>query len=128
MHDAPTLQTPHGVAAAHAHAPDLPIQPLRQHDAEGVLTDRGDLASPGYGVENRHAARHPLDKRLRDWTVDGDEALLPVTAPGAEGAVDDIAGIGQQDQALRILVQPAHRKYPGMVSHEVDDVFRHVTV
>src|SRR3546814_12038970 len=44
---------------------------------------------------------------------------------GAQDGVDDVAVAGQQDQAFRILVQPADREDPPLVADEIDAVAHH---
>ena len=51
-----------------------------------------------------------------------DDVLLLVVVLGAQHLVDDVAVVGEQDQALGVLVEPADREDALGVVDEVDDV------
>src|SRR5208283_4544857 len=59
---------------------------------------------------------------IRDRTIYGDDVLFFVIIFGAQQFIDNIAVVGQQNQAFRILVQSAYGENPSAVADEVDDV------
>ena len=60
--------------------------------------------------------------------LDGHEVFLLVAVLDAQDLVDDVAVVGQQDQALGVLVEPADREDALAVADEVDDVAGHVAL
>ena len=100
----------HLVAEERAHAADLAVQALRQHDAEGRGADAPHFARLGDRAEDAHAARHAVEKDLGHRPVDRDDVFLLVLVLAAQDLVDDVAVVGQQDQPFGVLVEPADRK------------------
>jgi hypothetical protein len=122
VHDAHALEHLDLVAERLAHATDLAVEPLRQNDPEHLGPDREDAARPGGRVGQAHAGAHGGDELGRDRAIDRDHVLLLVVVLGAQHLVDDVAVVGQQDQPLRVLVEPPDREDPLGVIDEVDDV------
>src|SRR3546814_813819 len=74
---------------------------------------------------HRYAARHAAQEFVGDRVVHAHQVFLLQLVFGAQDGVDDVAVAGQQDQAFRILVQPADREDPPLVADEIDDVALH---
>ena len=72
--------------------------------------------------ESRTPAAIPVDELGRDRAIDRDDVLLLVVVLGAQHLVDDVAVVGEQDQPLGVLVEPADREHALGVVDEVDDV------
>ena len=111
-----------------AHAPDLPVQTLRQDDPERVLGHGLDPARVRDRVEDRYARRHSAQELRRERPVDGYDVFLLVLVLRSQDRVDDVAVIGQEDQAFRVLVQPADGEQPLRMADEIDDVVLYGTV
>jgi hypothetical protein len=63
-----------------------------------------------------------LQRQVGDRPLHGDEVFLLVIVLHAQDFVDDVAVVGQQDQAFGILVQAPDRKDPLAVADQIDDV------
>jgi hypothetical protein len=100
VHDPHALQAPHPVVEVLAHAADLTVEALRQHDTERIASDLGDTARIGHRLEDRYAAGHARQELMRQRPVDRDDVFLLVLVLGTEHAIDDVAVVGQQDQAF----------------------------
>ena len=62
-----------------------------------------------------------------DWPVHLDDVFLLVLVLGTQDLVDDVAIVGQQDQPLRVLVEPPDREDTLPVPDEIDDVAADLT-
>src|SRR5450631_2324352 len=122
VHDAHPLQAPDLVTERRAHAPDLAVETLRQHDAEALLVDALDPAGQRQLSHDAHAACDHIQRQLRDRPLHGDDVLLLVVVLSPQDLVDDVAVVGQQDQALGILIEAPYGKYPFLVPDKFDDV------
>src|ERR1700678_4297623 len=122
VHDAHALQAPSFVAQSGAHAADLAIQSLGENHAEGFLIDAADFAGFGELAHDFDAARHHLQRKIGDRTIHGHDVFLLMIVLGTQYLVDDVAVVGQQDQTLRVLVQPSNRKDALGIPHQIDDV------
>jgi hypothetical protein len=128
VHDAHALQPSHRVIEVFAHAADLAIEPLGQHDAKRVAPDLRDLARIRHRAEDRHTRCHAVEEILRQRSIDRDDVFLFVLVLRAQHAVDDVAVVRQQDQPLGILVEAPDRKDALAMPDEVHDVVRHLAV
>ena len=63
-----------------------------------------------------------LSDKIRDRPIHRHHVFLLVLVLGAQDFVDDVAVVGEQDQAFGVLVQPADRKDSLAVADELDDV------
>lgn len=122
IHDAYPLELGHLIAQVFAHASNLTIKPLGEDNAESSFVYLIYLARLGDGAQNRHALAHALQETGVDGLVNGYNVLLLVLVTSAEDFVDDISVVGQEDESLRGLVQPANRKKPLGVIDEINDV------
>ena len=122
MHDADALQSDHVVPEVLAHPTDLPVQPLRQDDAELTRPGLLDLAPARDGPENGHAPGHVLDEGPSDGPVHGDVVLLFMVVAGPQDLVDDVPVTGQENEPLTRLVEATHRENALLVADGVDDV------
>ena len=109
-------------AERRAHAADLSVQTLRQHDAKRRLSRARDDAGLCFLAADPDARGHHRQKRVRDRGLDRDGVFLFVAVLDTKDLVHDVAVVGQEDQALRVLVEPPDRKNPLAVPDEVDDV------
>src|SRR5262249_39588949 len=99
VHDSHAHEPPHAHAQHLAHAPDLPVAPLREDEAEHArgesLRHRGQRLA---AVEPDPSAHAP-ERAVRDGAVDLDHILLLVTVTRAQDRVHELAAVREQDQA-----------------------------
>ncbi len=98
--DPDPLQAPHLIVEDLAHAADLSVETLCQDDAEDIAAFGANHAGLGQCVQNLNARTHALDEIRRQRPIHRDDVLLLVIVLGPQNLVDDIAIVGQQDQAL----------------------------
>ena len=124
MHDAHPLQPDHLVAEHCAHSPDLPVEPLREHNAEhsaraGLCCDPARLC---YGVAKVYAAGHVLQELVSQRQVQRYKVFFLMFEIGMDDPVDDRSIIGKQDQSFRFFVEPPHRQQLLFRAHCIYDV------
>lgn len=122
MHDPDPGQSDNIISERFTHPADLPVQSLGQHNAECPASLRDDLARQGHGIEYGYARHHGPDKIIRDGTVDFDPVFFLVTIASAQDFINNIAIVGQKNQAFRIPVESADREDPLGVPEEIDDI------
>src|SRR6187431_2812125 len=110
VHDADADETLHAPAERGAHAADLAIDSLRQHDAEAIRTGArhgGRLRLLG---SDANAPTHHREEGVCDIGLDRHQVLLLVTALDAQDFVDDVAVVREEDESLGVLVETTDRK------------------
>ena len=95
---------------------------MREDDSKRRLIDTADFAGHGQFPHDLHAARHHLQRQIGDRPIYADDVFFLVIVFRTQDLVDDVAVVGQQDQALGILVQPANGEYPLGMADQVDDI------
>jgi len=110
------------VAQVVAHAPDLPVEALSEHDAEGLPPDFFHLTLFGHGAQDGNALAHPPDKGSVDGLIDGYDIFFFVLVLLAQDFVDDVAVVGQKNQPGGSFVEAADVEDALRVVEEVDDV------
>lgn len=105
-----------------AHAPDLPVQSLRQNNAKHAIIHAADPAGLGALAENAHAAGHAREESFRHRLVDGHDVFFFVIVLGTQDHIHDVAVVRKQDQPLGVLVQPPDRENPLGMANEIDNV------
>lgn len=118
MHYPYALQAGDFVSQHLTHAPDLPVQALIQHNAEGVRADFIDDAAPGHHAENGNAFAHLPDKFVRDVLIYGYDIFFVVLVARPQDFVDDVAVVGEQDEAFRVFVEAPDREHASAVIGE----------
>lgn len=126
--DAHPLQAADLVAEHGAHAPDLPVEALGEHDAEGIGAHFPGAAGLGAHLQLRqvHAGTHAADEARRQRPVHRHHVFLLVIVLGAQDLVDDIAVAGEQNQTVGFLVQTPDGKDALAVADEVHDIAAHM--
>lgn len=122
IHNAHPLEGHDIVAQVVAHTPDLPVEPLREHDAEGLPPDFFHLTLFGHGAQDGNALAHPPDKGSVDGLIDGDDVFFFVLVLLAQDFVDDVAVVGQKNQPGGSLIKAADVENALRVVEEVDDI------
>ena len=57
-----------------------------------------------------------------DGLVDPYDVFFFVVIVGPQDLINDVAIIGEEDQAFRIFVEPANGEYPFGIVYETDDI------
>lgn len=107
------------------HASDLPVQTLDQGNAEDVWRLLHDFALFGGGAQHGHALGHGFQGLLRQRLVHGHHVLFFVSVAGPQDLVDDVPVVGQENQPLRVLIEPPNGENAFAVVHKVHNVVRH---
>jgi len=105
-----------------AHAPDLAVEALGKNDAEAAAALLPYEALISNGIQYGHATAHVLHELGCHCLVHIDDVFLFVVVAGAQYFINDIAVIGQEDEAIRVFIQPAYRENALRVIDEVDDI------
>lgn len=122
IHNAHPFEGHNVIAQVIAHAADLPVEPLREHDAEGLPPDFFHLALFGHGTQDGNALTHPPDEGSVDGLIDGDDVLFLVLVLLAQDFIDDVAVVGQENQPGGGFIEAANMKNALRIIQEVDDV------
>ena len=105
-----------------AHAPNLAVQTLGQHNAKCRGTRAFYGTGQGHTFENFHARSHLGQKFILKRTIDHDVVFLFVLVASAQNFIDDVAIIGQENEAFTHLIQSSDWENPRGIIDEVDDV------
>jgi hypothetical protein len=57
-----------------------------------------------------------------DGLVNPNDVFFFVVVVGPQDLIDDVAIVGEKDQAFRVFVEAANGKYPFGIIHETDDI------
>ena len=122
LHDPHPLQPPHLVTEGAHMRRICRFRPCVSTMRNTLRPIRRTLQGLVRTPEDLHAVGHAVQEVLGQRPVDGDHVFLFVLVLGAQDLVDDVAVVGEQDQAFGILVQAADRKDALRMADEVDDV------
>jgi hypothetical protein len=124
-HHLEPMQAHHSEAEGLAHAPYLPIATLGERDAKGLRACPLHLAWSGQrrqslrrspvalgGRRDHHTSSELSQVCVAQRAAAGDVVVLLVVEGGAVDAVWHTPVARQQNEALRVLVEPAHWKDP----------------
>ena len=104
------------------HAADLAVQPLHQRDAEHEGGLSFHLALLGDGAEDGHPGPHAPDKLVCHRLVHGHQVLFLVIVARPQDLVHQIPVVGEEDEALGVLVEAPYGEDAGAVVDEIDYV------
>lgn len=121
MHDPDATELFHLIPQVFAHSPDLPIQALRQNDAELVGAHLFDETRLRDGPQHRNALAHVRYERLVQRLINRDHIFLFVVVLRAQNLVDDISIARQKNQAVAVLVQSTDRENSFLVVDELNN-------
>jgi hypothetical protein len=111
------LQPHHRVADGVAHVAHLPRAPLVQrnrHERLVLARAEAGLDQPHHGgrgpaAPNHHAAPQPLERAVVGHAADACGVLALDLVARVQQARREVAVVGEQQQAFRVVVEPAHR-------------------
>ena len=126
MHDPHAVQGEDPVADCLAHSSNLSISSFRQHDPEPSWPEAFRETRLGLASQDDDSRRETVQHRLIIRAIHRDLVftLMPELCP--QDLVHDVAVIGEENQAGRVLVEPADRKDPFRMADLSDDIARNV--
>jgi hypothetical protein len=115
--EAHAFQTDDGMSDRVAHVPDLPGAPLVQRDRHERLilaraqagVDQPHHGRRGAAALDHHAAPQPLEGALVRHAPHSRAVLALDLLARVQQARRQVPVVGEQQQALRVVVEPAHR-------------------
>ena len=112
--EADSAQGDDAVADGLGHAADLAVAPLAQDDLDLALAEATDLGGRRHTVLQLHPPLQLAQVALRGRAAQLDPIGLRHLVAGMGEAIGQLAVIGEQQQAGRVGVEPAHRVEPGL--------------
>ena len=109
IHDPDSLQFLYFISQILTHPADLPVQSLRQNNAEAALSCLLYPARSGYCIQDWNSSAHPADKISVQRFIYNNKVLFLMIIACAHNLVDQVTLICQKKQALGFLVQSAYR-------------------
>lgn len=122
VHDARSFELDDTIPQKLAHAPNLAVETLGEYDIKGGVVDGHHRAGLSDGAQDGHPAAHFFEKIGGDGLIDGHDVLLFVLVARPQDLVDDIAVVGQKDEALGVFVEAPDGEEALRVIDKPDDV------
>ena len=112
VHDPETFEFLYLIAQILTHPSDLAVQALGEYDPEAACSGLHHLAGSCHCIQDRYSCTYPADKAFIYWFIYCHKVFFFMAVSGAHDLIYQVSFIGEKEQALRFLVQSAHRIDP----------------
>ena len=115
-------EAPHRMADGLAHAADLAVAALVDHDAQHARRQHAHLGRRGRAVVELHALAQ-VRRAPGAGVPPATSARYSLATPcdGWVSSWESVAVVGEDEQPLGVTVEPADREHPGLGRHQRDD-------